>query len=217
VVYILSMASKPTITSILIQPKSLLIGYTTNLNGGTLSGIQYAINGQSFVSASNAFSPVLITGLTENATVSVAIRIITDGGTSLASDASTVFLPNTYSALSATAIALANGTYTLTFTNTSSGELSYQYSQNGTTWSTTPPPDVLNTATTNAVAFVGNSYVSPSTIRFQITGNDFATTKLAPPSQVYNVSTSTETRKTMIIPTQISTALGVLLLPHNTQ
>jgi hypothetical protein len=105
----------------------------------------------------------------------------------------------------------------LTLTDDSTGDLSYQYSENGMYWTTSPPPNILNTATTNAVAFVGDSYVSPSTIRFQISGSNFATNKLAPPSQVYNVSTSTELRRTMLIPTQISTALGVLLLPHNTQ
>lgn len=214
-----TVPTTPTITNIVPEPKSFVVSFTANTYNTSLTNIQYSVNGEAYVNASNVFSPFIIPNLTEGQEYTIIMKIGNGAGTSTASSSYSTYLPYTYQTASPTSIDMCGNLYMLTLSD-ASGTVTNKYSMNGVNWSTHISP-ILDTNIQGGVAWRGNNFNSSgnTNISFTIRGTSMNTNIITSSSNaLYNINRSGEEgtyRNTLTIPTNISTIYGVLLLPHN--
>ncbi len=153
--------STPTITSVVAGDTQIVVNYNTSaLNGLSITGAQYSLNGGAYTNAvTYSSSTVTVTGLTNGTSYTVAIKVITSAGTSPASTTSSSIMP--YPAPAApgaptiTGVTWGNGTASIAFTdgsNTGPSILGYKYSVSGGSYSVaagTTSPLVITGLTNN--------------------------------------------------------------------
>ena len=149
--------SSPSISAVNAGAGSLSVDFNLGSSGGTpITNLEYSIDGgASWVTRSPAstYSPLLITGLTNGTSYSVAIRAVNTVGHSSSSNSisgTPVTVPSAISLPSNTNVTASNQSLTLTFdapSNGGSAITTYQYSTDrGTTWRTRTDGGGTNTS-----------------------------------------------------------------------
>jgi titin len=160
-----TVPSAPTSLSAVAGNGQLQISFTAGANGGSpITNYEYTLNGGTTWTPLNPVdgtSPVTISGLTNGASYTLALRAVNVVGVSVASasvTATPVTVPSDPTSLSATA---GNGQLQISFTagnNGGSAITNYEYSLNGgTTWSPLNPVDGTSPVTISGLTN-GTSY-----------------------------------------------------------
>jgi hypothetical protein len=213
-----TIPSKPVITNISQQTKSLEVYFSfTNNGGNAINNISYSLNGASYINTNTTSSPFTINGLTEGTPYTIAIKTTNNAGDSLPSDSSYVYLSYHYNYEKPLSIESNGEVFVMTQRNELNGNTQYKYSYDGFNWtSQSLPISLLTTANPYNIKWNGNQFLmvgdinngNTNTILKSSDGIDFSHTKTSSSYPIYDMETNVEYNNYIMFPKDVTLVFG---------